>query len=229
MLAVAAFFGVTAAGASAWVELESTRNAAGAERLMLAPATLIDEIAAARRPVVELPLADGRSIVLRLEQTHVLAPALAARFPQIRTYRAAADERAAEARLELTPAGLRARIVEAGDTTHIEPAAGRGRYRVYAGAPGQPAGDAPWQCRIAGAAVASTRSQSSLALPRRRLRLALATTSEFTVRNGNTVEGTLARLAGTVNSVNGVFGRLGVEFELVAANDRIIFSDAQND
>ncbi len=83
--------------------------------------------------VLALPLPDGRTQRFAVRETAVMAPALAARYPSIKTYagvalpagpgaEAAPDPRAT-VRLDLTPAGFHAQILSARfGTVYIEPA-----------------------------------------------------------------------------------------------------------
>ena len=73
-------------------------------------------------PLVALPLPDGSRAAFRLRATTVMAPELAARYPELRTYAGEVPNRPADrVRLELTPAGLRAMLVYEGQTLLIEP------------------------------------------------------------------------------------------------------------
>jgi hypothetical protein len=73
-------------------------------------------------PLVAFPLPDGTRRAFRVRTTMVMAPELAARYPELRTY---AGEMSAHpenrARLELTPAGLRAWLVYEGQSLLVEP------------------------------------------------------------------------------------------------------------
>ncbi|WP_324671948.1 hypothetical protein [Hymenobacter sp. GOD-10R] len=73
-------------------------------------------------PLVAFFLPDGTRRVFRLRTTMVMAPELAARYPELRTY---AGEMPAHpenrARLELTPAGLRAWLLYEGQNLLVEP------------------------------------------------------------------------------------------------------------
>ncbi|NND60516.1 MAG: cadherin-like domain-containing protein [Gammaproteobacteria bacterium] len=176
---------------------------------------------------VEITLPVGSDTVrLALEPVDVFAPALAARYPGIRAWKGIGiEDPAIRARVELGAAGLYATIDTAGRQYVIMP-----QQQAQTVGSQKSAATGPWQCQVAsGKSTVAERSTSSYNLPRRRLRLAIATTSEFTARNGNAIDATLARLASVVNNLNEVYDRVGIEFELVASNDQLIYTDAGND
>lgn len=73
-------------------------------------------------PVLLLPLPDGTLARYQMRTTQVMAPELAARYPELQTY--AGQEVGSPAntvRLELTPTGLRAMLIRNGRTFFIEP------------------------------------------------------------------------------------------------------------
>jgi hypothetical protein len=73
-------------------------------------------------PAIALPLPDGSRRVFRLRATSVMAPELAARYPELRTYAGEVpDQPENRVRLELTPAGIKALLVYEGHSFLIEP------------------------------------------------------------------------------------------------------------
>ena len=73
-------------------------------------------------PLLRLPLPDGSLATFRMRATSVMAPELAARYPELRTYAGEeAGQPANSVRLELTPTGLRAMLIRQGRTFFIEP------------------------------------------------------------------------------------------------------------
>jgi hypothetical protein len=72
-------------------------------------------------PILLLPLPDGSRQAFRMRASTVLAPALAAKYPELRTYAGQGSTAADYVRLEVTPAGLRALLVRRGRTILIEP------------------------------------------------------------------------------------------------------------
>jgi hypothetical protein len=73
-------------------------------------------------PVVALPLPNGSLAAFQMRLTTVMAPALAARYPELCTYAGVeVGQPANDVRLEITPAGLRAMLIRQGHTLLIEP------------------------------------------------------------------------------------------------------------
>ncbi|MBO2010748.1 reprolysin-like metallopeptidase [Hymenobacter negativus] len=184
---------------------------------------------------VELPFPDGSLHRFALTLVPVLAPALAAQYPQIRTYAGRSlDAPTTTVRLETSPAGLHAQVTSLTGTLTIaaDPAA-TNRY--------QSAADAPdgFTCQALPVLGRAARPTSGNAPPPptpygsqlRTLRLALAATGEYTQNlGGGTVAGTLASMASLVNSVNTVYERdLALRLELVPNNDLLIYSRTTTD
>lgn len=200
---------------------------------------------AAALPVVALPMPDGSMAEFQVEATQVLAPELAAKYPQFTTYRATrVGQPDVLARLDWTSFGFHAMIVDGEQLIYINPYSTNdtGVYLSYEARhmPESSPKDAGFEAynadklaemanRIrAGAAFTPTTSTTS-ALDRT-YRLAVAATAEFTQLNGGTVEAVMALLTTMVNRANLIYERdLGIQYELVANNDQLIFTDANND
>ena len=90
---------------------------------LLALAPNENDLARAAQPVVvTLPLPDGRFSRFRIEESPILAPELAAAFPDIKTYRGSSlDDPTATARLDITQAGFHAIVLAAGGTVYVDP------------------------------------------------------------------------------------------------------------
>ncbi|AWM34867.1 reprolysin-like metallopeptidase [Hymenobacter nivis] len=186
-------------------------------------------VRAALRPagaVLNLPLPGGGTQRYRVRPVPVLAPALAARFPQIQTYAAQGlDDPTATARLDVGPGGFHAQVLRAGQAYYIDPAGDSAHAVAFSRGAGAPAGG--WACLTGGpgpsARLAATAGQPNGA-QLRTLRLAVACTPEYSLTQGNTVASVLAAVATTVNRVGGVYEReLAVRLVLVAGEDQVIF------
>ncbi|WP_400192057.1 hypothetical protein [Hymenobacter sp. B81] len=93
-----------------------------------------------------LPLPDGRQPAFRVQLSSVMAPELAARFPELRAYTGqAAALPATDARFEVTPAGLRAQLIVGGQVFLIEPyRAGDTRHYLCFAKAALPPGSKQW-------------------------------------------------------------------------------------
>jgi reprolysin-like metallo-peptidase family M12B len=185
--------------------------------------------------VLALPLPRGRFERFAVVEAPVLEAPLAARFPELRTYRAQGlDDRTATARLDLTPLGFHALVVSARGTTAIDPQTpgDATRYRVLTkgGAP-----RAPFRCLVDDAAPPPP---DALALPHgdtlRTFRLALAVTGEYTATvcapSPPGVACGLAAIVTGVNRLTGIYEReLAVRFVLVANENLLIYTDGATD
>ncbi|OGX87258.1 hypothetical protein BEN47_11365 [Hymenobacter lapidarius] len=191
--------------------------------------------------VLVLPLPNGSTGRFAIRQSSVLAPALAARFPEIKTYAGVGlDDAAASVRLDLTPRGFHAQVLTgAGNSFYIDPVAPNdtrhylGFYKrdMNRAATALACGFQPTAAnksataarrKSAQAAVAARPAASGPLL--RTYRLALACTPEYALTKGNTVAGVLAAEATTVNRVVGVYEReLTVRMVLVPNNDKLVF------
>ena len=91
--------------------LESLLDRAPAEGSAVAAPTLLI-----------LPYPDGTDQLFRIEESPILGPELAARFPEIRTFVAQGiDDPTATARLSLTPLGFHAMVLSASGTVFVDP------------------------------------------------------------------------------------------------------------
>src|SRR5262249_25195958 len=71
---------------------------------------------------IEIPLPDGSLRTFRVWQAPMMEPALAAKYPDIKTFTAeAADNRTITAKLDISPAGFHALIFNGEQTFFIDP------------------------------------------------------------------------------------------------------------
>ncbi len=221
--------------------------------LALAPA---ERSAAARTAplILSLPYPDGSDRRFRVEDSPILEPELAARFPEIRTFTVQGiDDPTASGRLSLTPLGFHAMVLSASGTLFIDPYR-RGDLgyglsfwkRDATRAPGAPAfhcdvrEDAAEPEEGADAAV-EPEAVPALAGPRvpsgaqlRTYRLAVAATGEYSVAvcnpNPAAVSCALPAIVISVNRVDGIYEReLAIRMVLIGNNDQVVYTDGATD
>jgi len=182
-----------------------------------------------------LPLPDGGFSIFAIVESPILAPALAAKYPQIRTYLGqSVDDPTATVRFDLTSKGFHAQVISATGTLYIDPFQPEDldHYIVYRkrdhidGERGI--------CHVTGDALgksdSTSRTKLSSGATLRTYRLAIAATGEYTGFHGGTVIDGLSAIVTTMNRVNGIYEReVSVRMVLVGNNDQIIYTDAATD
>ena len=198
--------------------------------------------------VLALPLPDGGIGRFAVWQTAVMAPALAAQFPDIATYAGRGlDDATATVRLDLTPAGFHAQVLSAvTGTIYIDPAR-RDDDRHYLSFFGRDIRRSAAQTGSCGfvptakpnaAASAAQRQAAGPGGPAgiasgsvlRTYRLAVATTGEYAAFHGGTVPLVQAAIVTSINRVVGVYEKeLAVRLVLVPNNNLLINLNASTD
>jgi hypothetical protein len=196
-----------------------------------------------------LPMPDGTFARFSIEESPVMAAELAARFPDIRTYRGRGlDDLTATTRLDITPAGFHAIVLSSEGTAIIEPALDaspnyhrQSRQYISYDQRDAPQSAGSFSCLLLGAEQAQVQSKRlsrrSYASPLasgstlRTYRLALAATAEFTeTYGGGTIDGALSVMTTTINGVNAIYERdLAIHLNLIANETSIIFEDSDTD
>ncbi|TGE25663.1 T9SS type A sorting domain-containing protein [Hymenobacter aquaticus] len=189
--------------------------------------------------VLSLPMPDGSSQRFRVVEVPVMHPALAAKYPSIKTYEAQGiDDPAATARLDVSPAGFHAMILGSqGRTVYIDPATpGDAEHHLVFERAAMTTAGSSFTCL-------TTDDQKAVGMPQptvfqrqpngtqlRTYRLALACTGEYAATKGGTKEGALAAMVTSVNRVSGVYEKeVAVRLVLIANTDQLIYLDAAND
>ena len=199
--------------------------------------------------VLALPLPNGRTGRFALREAPVMAPALAAQFPQIKTYAGVGlDDASASVRLDLSPQGFHAQVLTAaGQSFYIDPVTRTDaqHYLAFyktdmnraAVGPAMTCGFAPTATELkastarmaavqGGAASAALSTGPQL----RTYRLAVAATGEYTTFHGGTVALGQAAIVATVNRVVGVYEKeLAVRLVLVPNNSSLVYTNASTD
>jgi len=210
---------------------------------MLAAAPLEKTVALSETTsVLTLPTPEGSWARFAFVEAPVMAPELAAKYPQIRTYVGRGiDDPTASCRFDLTPAGFHAQVLSPDGAVYIDPLwrHDRTQYACYYTRDLGPApegrqcllndellDDPVWPGTGGIAATGTPITDDAL----RTYRLACAATGEYTAYHGGTVASGLAAVVTAINRVTGIYElEAGIRLELVANNDLIIYTSAATD
>ncbi|MDL1891968.1 hypothetical protein FBQ87_03620, partial [Sphingobacteriales bacterium CHB3] len=192
---------------------------------------------------LSLPMPDGTFEPFRIVESPIMAPELAARYPEIRTYLGQGiDDPTATVRFDVTPAGFHAMIISAGPTVYIDPFS-RSTTQHYISyykhavlydearrfeeiGVEDPNGE---MAREIASLVAANRF-TSIGEQLRTYRLALACTGEYATFHGGTKPLVLAEMVTAMNRVNGIYEReVAVRMVLIPNNDTLIYLNAATD
>ncbi len=221
----------------------ATLDAAGIQsQLALAPPSLIEP--ASENTIISVPTPDGTFESFNVYATSIMAPELAAKFPEIRTYAGQGiDNPASTVFFDLTPQGFHAQVRSPEGTYYVDPYSNLSRefYAVYAkGTSNVDTGFHELEADLnqlrgdgvsdGGGSTDSGSIQSRSGTHLRTYRLAVAATGEYTVFHGGTVATGQAAIVTAVNRLAGIYQtELSISFQLVANNDRLVFTDPATD
>lgn len=210
------------------------------EKLKEAPAEFTAGSREGSGNIILLPMPDGKLQRFRFAESSIMDPALAARYPQIKTFSARGiDDPYATARLDYNPwFGFHAQILSINGTIFIDPYL-KGDNKFYMSYYTRDyKKDGIFICNIpenagdiAGRITASGPCRGTdLAT----YRLALACTGEYATAvcapNPPTVPATLAAMVTSVNRVSGVYeSELSIRLILIASLDSLIYLDGTTD
>lgn len=198
--------------------------------------------------LLELPHPDGGLVRFRVIESPVMAPELAAKFPETRTFRGEGiDDPTASARFDVSPRGFSAMVLSAFGAWYVDPWA-PGVSDVVGSYHRRDALRDPenvFRCEGPvpvdegeGPAFRSVRSSAgpmempllSVGATLKTYRLALATTGEYSAAVGGTTALVHAELVTATNRVIGIYEReLAIRMTLVANNDSLIYLNSGTD
>lgn len=199
-----------------------------------------------------IPSPDGSLDSFEIVETMVMHPDLAAKFPDIKTYRGQGIDHPSDTiRLDVTPLGFHAQVLSTDGSYYIDPYyhLDQSVYVSYAreGLQLDPettrlrqemreqlevdddhvAEEDEGDIRDGGAA-GNPLERSGTQL--RTYRLANAATGEYTARFGGTVAGGQAAIVTAINRVSGVYEvELSIRLQLVANNDTLVYTNSATD
>jgi hypothetical protein len=186
--------------------------------------------------LVVLPLPDGTNARFRVVEAPIMEPALAAKFPSIKTYTGVGvDDPAASLRLDFTPKGFHAQVLSTTTGSfYIDPITRTDTEHYLSfwkrDVPGRTFG-----CDVQEGAGGIRRDAAGTGLRTsgpvlRTYRLALAATAEYTAFQGGTVPAAFAAMVTSVNRVVGVYEKeLAVRMVLVSGTPNLIYTNATTD
>lgn len=194
---------------------------------------------------LSIPLPNKEMIELIVTETSVMATALAAKYPELKTYKVTVVGRpSVQGVVDFTELGFHGMLfMENGQRLFIDPRqsiSGKTYYISYYDGDYHPANKKKAACQVGELSKTKQRSsieqlsainQRGTVLARsganlRTYRLAMAVTDEYTQFHGGTKGKALSAIVTTVTRVNQIYERdLAIKLELVANNDAIIFTD----
>ncbi|MEO6034912.1 MAG: zinc-dependent metalloprotease family protein, partial [Verrucomicrobiota bacterium] len=227
----------------AWVQPEKSHafnvdRSALAASLGKAPKEFSKEGRVAPAEII-LPMPDGSSARFRIVESSILAPELAAKFPEIKTYLGqGVDDPTATARIDSTPEGFHAQILSSKGAVYIDPfwRGNRVLHTSYYKRDYRKGADG-FQCLAPEANVAEPapadpaprdllRSGNNLRI----YRLACAATGEYVQFSGGTVSSGMSAIATAINRVTGIYEvELAIRLVLVANNNLIVYTNPGTD
>ena len=207
-------------------------------RLLQANMTTLDAtLAEATRGItLTLPLPDGREGLFWIEADSLMQPDLAAKFPEIQTYRGRGlSDKTATVWLDRTPNGFHGLILSAEGTVYLDPYRQRdityyiSYYQRDFAAQTDYIEILPDNPHMSQRPVRFPNRNYQSGDVRRTYRLAVATTGEYAQFYGGTITQTEAGIVTTINRVRGIYEReLSLSFTLVD-NTAIIFTNPLTD
>ena len=189
---------------------------------------------------------DGSFARFAVFESPIMAPALAAKFPQIKTYKGfGIDDPTAVMRLNATSKGVRVTALTSAGAVSVMPyykppttlyasfyARDDGSWELNA--PGGDDIDLPDPKELVTSATSSGITQGDITLTGGRsfrvYELACAATGEFTQYHGGTVNDGMEGISDVLAEVNLIYEtELAIRLDLVDNNDAVVFTDPNND
>jgi hypothetical protein len=180
--------------------------------------------------VISLPLPDGSQAQFSIIESPIMADALAAKFPDIKTYKVFdIDDPGASGRVDISASGFRALLDTAQGRVTIDPSGSF--YQVQTRSAGINNGS--FQCQNEEPVASQTLSNSVVAVRgtvAQRVssnyqvyRLAVSATHQYVNYFGATLNAAMTEIANAVNQI--LQGDLGIRLELIENNDLLIDVD----
>ena len=189
--------------------------------------------------IITLPNGEGKLENFKVYENSVMAPELAAKYPEIKSYMAIGiDNPSARAYFSYSPLGFKSMTLYPDQSAvFIEPVSDDLiTYSVYKKSDKKKAFQ-KFECNVIDEAVNMVQPSNNTTHLRgaddgklRTFRLALSATGEFTAYFGGTKAATLAAMNNSMTRINGVFEKdFGVRLILIANNDALIYTNSTTD
>jgi hypothetical protein len=207
------------------------------DRLKSAPM----ERAAASSPFsLSIPMPDNSFEEFEITECLIMAPELAAKYPDIKTYRGYSRSHPhLTLCMDVTPAGFHGMILGGEDQVFIEPGNPSESLYVSFFKSQFPRTNIP-SCLFDeehsfselknSIRTLGSSSASAIGSQLRTYRLALATTGEYTVKRGGTKTSALSAMVTSMNRVNGIYEKeLDIRMVMIANTDTLIYLNGSTD
>ncbi len=194
--------------------------------------------------IIELPMPDGTFSRFSVTQVSMMEPALAAKYPNIKTYRGyGLDQPQARIRMDVSPRGFHAFILSSTDEIRIEPVKhGNNKLHVSYHTIDKVLLGNPSQCGFNEAehtldfnnnqpVLSQQSSSGSVGDQLRTYRIAISTRGDLAETKGwTTTAEVMTNVVSLLNEVNAIFERdLSITFSLVANSDLLFYLDSSTD
>lgn len=178
---------------------------------------------------LSIPMPDGNLVLFSVQESPIMAPELAAKYPEIRTFKVfGVDDKSARGRIDITPLGFHGMIETGAGRVFVDPENFQLQDHIYRTRFGASEPRAGFSCGVdetsASGVSAVTGLKTAHRIPGSLLRydLAVAVTFEYHQYFGGIVGNTTGAINTTINRVNFVYERdHGIQLMLVANNDEI--------
>jgi hypothetical protein len=189
---------------------------------------------------IGIPMPDGTEENFILEEYNVMHPLLAAKYPEIKTYKGRSTKSPGIiVYVDQTPAGFHAMILDKAQIVYVNPGnLSKEKYvsfykkdlkeRSVTMTCGIEQNEQLDYEKLIGQLKANDQVSSGTNL--KIYRLALAATGEYTAARGGTVASALASMVTTMNRVNGIYeNELSIRMELIPETDKLIYTNYSTD
>ena len=199
---------------------------------------------AGARAEITLPMPkNGKLARFQVEEVGIMAPGLAARYPEIKTYRGVGvDDPTATLALDVTPSGFHAQIMSPRGWVYINPYYLDGvddLYASYLKRDATPDATHPWECYFNGSSIKAATTTSRRVEPQvsfggslRTYRLACAANHQYVATTSATPTKATGQAAVVtiINRVSAIYeSEVGIRLVLVPNNDQVVYASAAAD